>query len=139
MKRLILYGIVGALAVLLANVPMGALAVAKMMPGGGYRGYDMGTGMMQYGGPRAYSMSPAMMDQANQNEPHHRQNQKYLNRKSAEKIFEDYLISKDNPNLKLGKIKDEGSFFEADLLTNDNSLVDKLMVNKDTGRMRIAY
>jgi hypothetical protein len=39
----------------------------------------------------------------------------------------------------LGEIKDEGSFFGAELLTKDNSLVDKLIVDKNTGRMRSAY
>jgi hypothetical protein len=62
-----------------------------------------------------------------------------LNKKDAERIFEDNLNSRHNPNLKLGAIKDQGSSFEADLLTKDNSLVDKLIVDKNTGRMRSAY
>jgi len=43
------------------------------------------------------------------------------------------------PNFKLGEIKDEGSIFEAHLLTKDNSLVDKLIGDKNTGRIRSAY
>jgi hypothetical protein len=73
------------------------------------------------------------------NGPHSRQNQTNLDKKDAEKIFADYLQTRHNPNLKLGKIKDEGSFFEANLLTQNNSLVDRLMVDKDTGRIRSAY
>jgi hypothetical protein len=140
MKKLILCGLVGVLAILLANSPIDAQAMdSGMMGGGGYRGYDMGPGMMPYGGFRNYGMDPGMMGQGDENEPHYRQNQKYLDRKGAERIFEDYLSSRHNPNLKLGEIKDEGSFFEVDLLTHDNSLADKLIVDKDTGRIRSAY
>jgi hypothetical protein len=42
--------------------------------------------------------------------------------------------------LKLGKIKDEGSAFEVDIVTKSNgSLVDKILVNKNTGWLRSAY
>jgi hypothetical protein len=140
MKKLILYSLVGALAMLLANNPIDTLAMdSGMMSGGGYHGFNMGPGMMHYGGYRDYDMGPGMMYQRDENEPYHHQNQKYLDRKSAERIFEDYLTSMHNPNLKLGEVKDEGSFFEADLRTKDNSLVDKLIVDKDTGRMRSAH
>jgi hypothetical protein len=140
MKKLILCGLVGALAILLANSPMGAQAMdSGMMSGGGYRGFDMGPGMMHYGGHQDYDMGPGMIGQGYENEPYYHQNQKNLDSKGAERVFEDYLNSRNNPNLKLGKIKDEGSFFEADILTKDNSLVDKLIVNKNTGRLRSAY
>jgi hypothetical protein len=140
MKKLILCGIVGALAMLLANSPIDAQAMdSGMMGGGGYRGYDMGSGMMNYSGSPNYAMGPGMMGQGYEEEPHYYQNPKYLDRNGAERIFEDYLKSRHNPNLKLGKIKDEGSSFEAELITKDNSLVDKLTVDKNTGRMRTAY
>ena len=140
MKKLILCGLVGVLAMLLVNSPIDAQAMdSGMMSGGGYRGFDMGPGMMHDGGHRDYDMGPGMMGQGYENEPYYHQNQKKLDSKGAERVFEDYLNSRNNPNLKLGKIKDEGSFFEADLLTKDNSLVDKLIVDKNTGRMRSAY
>jgi len=140
MKKLILCGLVGALAILLANSPIDAQAMdSGMMGGGGYRGYDMGSGMMNYSGSRHDAMGPGMMDQGYENEPHYPQNQKYWSRKAAERILKDYLNSKHNPYLKLGEIKDEGSFFEADLLTKDNSLVEKLIVDKNTGRIRTGY
>jgi hypothetical protein len=139
MKKLILCGLVGALALLLAQSPQAVQAMdSGMINNDGYGGYDMGPGMMHYGGSRDYSMGPGMMGQGYENEPHYLQNQKYLDRKNAERIFEDYLNSRHNPYLKLGKIKNEGSFFEADLLTRDNFLVDKLMVDKNTGRLRSA-
>lgn len=37
-----------------------------------------------------------------------------------------------NPNLKLGKVKDTGNAFEAEILTKNNSLVDKVLVDKST-------
>jgi hypothetical protein len=53
---------------------------------------------------------------------------------------ENYLNSTRNPNLKLGKIKDEGSAFEVDIVTkSDGTLVDRLLVSKGTGRLRSAY
>jgi hypothetical protein len=140
MKKLILCGLVGALAILLANSPIDAQAMdSGMMSGGGYRGYDMGPGMMGSGGYHAYGMDPGMMGPDYDNPSHFRQNQTNLDKKDAERIFFDYLQTRHNPNLKLGKIKDEGSFFEANLLSQNNSLVDRLMVDKDTGRIRSAH
>jgi hypothetical protein len=137
MKKLILYALVGAFAMLLAQSPVSVQAMdgGGSIGSGGYRGYGMGPGMMRYGGGMDYNMAP----QCNDNEPRYRQNQTYLNKTGAEKVFEDYLNARHNPNLKLGKIKDEGSSFEADLLTQNNSLVDKLIVDKSSGRMRSAY
>jgi hypothetical protein len=136
MKKLVLYGLAGILAMLLVWGPLDLQAMdSGMMGSGGYRGYDMGPGMMHYGDYPDYGMAP----QCNDKEPHYRQNQTYLDRKGAEKIYEDYLNSRHNPNLKLGKIMDEGSSFEAELLTQNNSLVDKLIVDKNTGRIRSAY
>ena len=140
MKKLILIGVAGALAMLLAQSPLNARAMdSGMMDSGSYHGYDMGPGMMRYNGPRAHGSSPGMMGRGYEDEPHYPRHQANVDREDATRIFEDYLNSRHNPNLKLGKIKDEGSNFEADLLTKDNSLIDKLLVDKDTGRMRTAY
>ena len=53
--------------------------------------------------------------------------------------MENYITKMKNPNLKLGKIKDAGTAFEAEILTKDNSLVDKILVDKASGWMRSAY
>jgi hypothetical protein len=140
MKKLILYGLASALALLLVQSPIDLQAMdSGMMDSGGYRGYDMGPGMMHSGGSQDYGMGPGMMGQGYEEEPHYYQNHKELDKKDAERIFEDYLNSRHNPNLRLGDIKDEGTSFEAALLNKDNSLVDKLIVDKNTGRMRSAY
>jgi len=65
--------------------------------------------------------------------------QKPLEEKDARAILENYITNMKNPNLQLGKIKDAGTTFEAEILTKDNSLVDKIMVDKATGWMRSAY
>ena len=140
MKKIILCSLVGALAMLLANSPIDAQAMdSGMMSGGGYRGYDMGPGMMRYGGYPAHGMGSSMMGPSGENGLQRNQNRPYIDKNGAERIFEDYLKSEHNPNLKLGKIKDEGSFFAADIVNRDNSLVGKLIVDKDTGRIRSAY
>ena len=140
MKKRILYGLAGALAMLLVQHPVDLPAMdGGMMNPGGYRGYEMGSGMMRYGGYPGVGMDPGMMRPDDENGSHYRQNQTSLDRKAAERIFENSLKRKHNPNLKLGEIKDEGSFFEAEILTKDNSLVDRLIVDKSSGRMRSAY
>ena len=53
--------------------------------------------------------------------------------------MENYLTNMRNPNLKLGKIKDTGTAFEAEIVTKDNSMVDKIVVDKITGWMRSGY
>jgi hypothetical protein len=45
----------------------------------------------------------------------------------AKAIVEDYIQSTRNPNLKLGKIEDAGDAFRADIVTQDNSLVDQVL------------
>jgi len=124
-----------------------AIAIAIMMgfassdllaqggPGyGGYGpGYGMGPGMMGgyggYGGGYGpgWGMGPGMM-------------WGYGNGPEAREIMNNYLSSLRNPNLKLGNIKDESNAFEADVLTRKgNDLVNKIFVDKQTGRVSFAY
>jgi len=100
------------------------------MMGGGMMGGQgmMGPGMMGGQG----MMGPGYGQQ-------YQQPQKPLEEKDARTILENYINNMRNPNLKLGKIKDAGTAFEAEIVTKDNSLVDKVMVDKATGWMRSAY
>jgi len=100
-------------------------------------GHGMGTGMMG----RGSGMGPGMMGRGygQQDEPRYQQPQSPLGEKDARAILEDYLSSMRNPNLELGEIKDRGDAFEAEILTKDNSLVDRVLVDKNTGWMRSAY
>jgi hypothetical protein len=116
-----------------------------MMRNGYGQGSGMGSGMM---GGQGNGMGPGMMGpgygnqqnpQYQQPEKQYQQLEKPLDQKEAKAILENYLKSTRNPNLKLGKIKDEGDAFEGDILTQNGSLVDKILVSKDTGAMRSVY
>jgi hypothetical protein len=104
--------------------------------GHGY-GYSRGSGMM--GG---YGMGYGMMGGYGMGYGYGRQSQqtgKPTDAKEAEAMMKDYLKSSRNPNLKLGKIKDVGEAFEAEILTKKNDLVDRVHIDKATGNIRSAY
>jgi hypothetical protein len=61
-----------------------------------------------------------------------------LQENGARAVVENYLQSTRNPNLKLGKITEQDDAFEAEIVTKDGSLVDKLLVDKSTGYMHPA-
>lgn len=100
------------------------------MMGGGMMGRDMGPGMMGPGYGGQYGP---------QYGPQYQQPRKPMEEKDAKAMLENYIQSTRNPNLKLGEIKDVGNAFEAEILTKDNSLVDKILVDKSTGWMRSIY
>jgi hypothetical protein len=104
-----------------------------MGPGYGH-GYGMGPGMMGPGYGPGYGMGPGYGPQYG-----HQQPQKPLDENEVRAMLENYLKSARNPNLKLGKIEDKGNYFEASIVTKDNSLVDKVDVDKNTGWMHSAY
>jgi len=100
--------------------------------GHGY-GYSRGSGMM---GGMGGGMGPGMMG------GYGRQPQstgKSIDAKEAEAMMKDYLKSTRNPNLKVGKIKDAGKVFEAEILTKKGDLVDRVLIDKATGYVRSAY
>jgi len=110
--------------------------------GYGNDGYGMGTGMMGGG----YGMGQVMMGPGYGSEPSRQfpnggqqQPQQPIDKAQARSMVENYLQSTGNPNLKLGKLTDDGSSFEADIVTKNNSLVDKILVDKNSGAMRSAY
>jgi hypothetical protein len=124
------------------------------MMGPGYGpGYGMGPGMMGPGYGPGYGMGPGMMGPGygpgygygmpgygpHQYGPQYQQRQKPLDKEDAKAIMESYLHSTRNPNLKLGKITEKGNAYEAEIMTKDGSLVDKIMVDKYTGWMRSIY
>jgi len=91
-------------------------------------GYGRGPGMMH----RDWGRGP-------QYGPQYQQPQKPLEEKEVKEMLGNYLKSTRNPNLKLGNIEDKGSYFEAEILTKDDSLADKIAVDKTTGWMRSIY
>ena len=64
---------------------------------------------------------------------------KPLDKDQASQEVENYLRSTGNPNLKLGEVREKGENFEADIVTKNDSLLDKILVNKHTGEMRSEY
>jgi len=63
--------------------------------------------------------------------------QKPIDEKEAASIAGRYVQR--NPNLKVGAVKDTGSAFEVEIRTKDNSLVDKVLVDKNSGWIKSAY
>ncbi len=57
----------------------------------------------------------------------------------AKMLMGSCIKSTRNPNLKLGKIKDQGTDYEAEILTKNNMLIDRILIDKKTGWMRSAY
>lgn len=125
------------------NYPMGP---GRMGPG--YKGYgmmgrgyyghhDMGPGMM---GPGYYDyrgMGPGMMGPGYERD--YRRYEKPLNKEEAKQAVEKMIEISRNPNLKTGDIEDNERFFVVEVLTQEDSLVDKVQVDKDTGLMRSIY
>jgi hypothetical protein len=110
------------------------------MMGGGYSG--MGPGGGQGMGPGSgQGIGPGMNSPSYGREygPQTQQPQKPLDKNEARGDAENYLKSTNNPNLHLGKIEDKGNAFEANVLTRDNSLADKILIDKNTGSVRSAY
>jgi len=56
---------------------------------------------------------------------------------SKEQAFEmvSQHIKKLNPNLKIGQLNDAGRYFEAEIVTKDNEVVQLIGVDKETGRL----
>ena len=154
MKRLILIGPVAMLVVFLALGTVYAQPMGPGMMGQGRTGWGPGYGPQQQQGwtcpycGRWYApgygmgpgtMGPGMMGPGYGYGPQYQQPQKPMTKKDAEALVENFLKSTSNPNLKLGKTMEEGSAFEVEIVTKNNSLVDKILVDKRTGWMRSVY
>ena len=128
--------------------------------GRGYgSGYGMGSGMMGQGHNSGYSAGPGMIESGSgmgqgmmssgngygqQNGPQYGRQyqpprQTPLDRNQAKQEVENYLKSRRNPNLQLGKIEEERNGYRINIVTRDGSLVDKILVDKNTGRMHSTY
>jgi hypothetical protein len=140
-----------AIAIMMGFASSGLLAQGGPGYGGYGPGYGMGPGMMGgyggYGGGYGpgWGMGPGMMWGYGGYGPGYgpQYQQPYgraVNKAEATEIMNNVLSSLRNPNLKLGNIKDESNAFEADVLTRKgNDLVNKIFVDKQTGRVSFAY
>ncbi len=135
MKRILL-----AASVVLILLIFGAVAIARPPFGGD--GYGMGRGMgmmggMMYGGYSGAGPSFGGPD----NCPYHdlTVGAAPITKDEATTILQNHLKWTRNPNLKLGKITENDKGFEAEIVTKDNSLVNKIFIDKETGRARPVY
>ncbi len=62
-----------------------------------------------------------------------------LTKSDTENMIRDYLYRMGNPNLKQGKVRETDHEFEVEIVTKDNSLVQKILIDKETGWMRSSY
>jgi hypothetical protein len=92
----------------------------------------MGPGELNGRGPGMTEIYPWVI-------PPYRRFDNPIDKKDAQALLQNYLDSTNNPNLKLGQETDKGTRYEFDVVTKDNSLVDRLRVSKDTGEIRSAY
>ncbi|OHE57008.1 MAG: hypothetical protein A2Z47_01985 [Thermodesulfovibrio sp. RBG_19FT_COMBO_42_12] len=114
-------------------------SMGQGMMGGGMMGRGMMGGCGMMGGQGMMGPGYGQQQPQQYQLPQYQQPQKPLEEKDAKEILENYIKNIKNPNLKLGKIKDTGNAFEAEIVTKENSLVDKIIVDKATGWMRSAY
>ena len=136
MKKKMLVGLVVAMSIAL----VGGLALAQNWGYGGSWGPMMGPGygsQMMGPGYGSYMMSRGYGNGCWENAPGAYGETKPLTEKDTESILRNYIGA--NPNLKVGKIKDKGAFFEGEIVTKDNSLVAKLGVDKNSGWVQPLY
>jgi hypothetical protein len=119
MKKMALVGLVVGL-----GLTLGGIAYAQYW--GGYGGYMMGPGYGNYTMAPGYGYCWDNTAGADEGKP--------LTQRDTESILKDYIGS--NPNLKVGEIKDKGTYFEGTIVTKDNSLVAKYGIDKDSGFVR---
>ncbi|MBI1960374.1 MAG: hypothetical protein HYS36_14250 [Candidatus Rokubacteria bacterium] len=99
-------------------------------------GSGMGPGMMGSGsGPGAAGFTPPCQQvMAGFNQPG-----QPVTKDSATQILQNSVARIGNPNLKLGEVTETDAAFEGKVVTKDGSLVQKLVVEKATGRVHLAY
>jgi hypothetical protein len=62
-----------------------------------------------------------------------------LSAEDAGRLIETHLQNRGNPNLKLGDVEKADDHFIATIVTQDDSLVDKLKIDKETGWFQSIY
>ncbi len=118
----------------------GAIAIAQPGWGDGYGMMGRGMGMMggmMHGGYSGGGPGFSGPD----NCPYHdlTVGAAPITKDEAATILQNHLKWTRNPNLKLGKITEKEKGFEAEIVTKDNSLVNKIFIDKETGRTRPVY
>jgi hypothetical protein len=136
MKRVWLAGVIATLTILMGLSSL--YAQPRGRGGMGHGDEGMGHGMMGRGG-MMHQESGMGPDYGPGNIPQDKAPKRPIDETEATDILQNYLESTRNPNLKLGKIEDKGQTFEAEILTKDEALVDRVVVDKTTGWLRSVY
>ncbi|UCF31531.1 MAG: hypothetical protein JSV26_03725 [bacterium] len=98
---------------------------------GGYGGHMMDYGHMGYGS-RNYDYEPCWTDSSEAKRAD-------INKETAEEMITRYL-SRTNPRLEVGKVTGTDDGFEVQVVTKKGqAIVDKFLVEKDTGRVYRLY
>lgn len=109
--------------------------------GGGMMGGMKGPGMMggQGGGMGGMMGMMRMMNECGRMMETSPVSYEPVTKERAEAIVKQRLASLKNPNLKVGKVAEETAGFVVEITTKEGSLVDKIIVDKRTGRSRSVY
>ena len=107
----------------------GPMHMGPMMGGG----YGMGPRTMGWGGygPGCWGTGYRGVSYAPAGQP--------LTKESATQMLQNYVARTGNPNLKLGEFTETDTTFEGKVVTKDGSLVEKLLVDKSTGRIQQVF
>ena len=119
----------------------GAGSVSAQGPGFGSRGsgspgWQGGMGRMSFGGRESGPLAGWIRDGGTMR-PGYRAPEGAMTKFDAQLALGNYVTR--NPELQLGTIRDKGGTFEADVIGKERSLVGRVMVEKDTGRIRSTY
>jgi len=125
--------------------------MGRGMMGGGPGYGHMAQGMMGGGGPGTGHMGPGMMGPGMMGGtagpgtfacPGMSQQLATTGAITKEQVVaqvQNHLTAMGNPNLKLGTVKETPTQVEVEIVTKDNSLVEKILVDKTTGRPSRAF
>jgi hypothetical protein len=132
------------IALIIGFVLVGTLILYPLWGRGQMNSGMMGGGMMGSGGMGSGTggnsgMMGSGKSSDRQYSPDYRRQQNPLREDDARSILENYLKSTGNPNLRLGQMRNKGDVFEGEIVTKDDSLVHKILVDKHTGSTRSVY
>ena len=104
-----------------------------------WQGQGMGPGMMQgyHGRGMGRCMRSDQWGRGQYGPSGGQQQMKPLTQSKAKQLADDYVAG--NPNLKIGDVSEKDEVFEARVETKDGSLVEKLLIDKQTGWLKRAY
>jgi hypothetical protein len=104
--------------------------------GSGLPGAQGGMGRMSFGIKESGPLAGWIRD-GGVSQPGYRGPEGAMTRFDAQLALRNYVTR--NPDVQLGSLRDKGDTFEADVIGKDRSLVGRVVVEKDTGRIRSIY